>query len=210
MGELISFSRHRLKGKSKYELYKNAYEKAVSKLLECEKFVMSGNLSEQEESKLRDVTIKMTYYGVKVIENIPRDISEVDEIRLQGIIKSTRTLLGMLTINELLYLFPIEKEYDGKKYGTKDYFSTIEFIKKYDKNKMIVDNLHDVLWGYYNWTLIHFDINCLMALSNDRKRNGQEGLMESFAREFKLDTYAIREDGTVIKNKYKPELQVIK
>lgn len=210
MGELISFSRHRLKGKSKYELYKNAYEKAVSKLLECERFVVNENLSKQEKSKLKDLTIKMMYYGVKTIENMPNDNSEVDEIRLQSIINSTRNLLGMLTINELLQLFPIEKEYDGKKYETKDYFSTIEFIKKYDWNKMISDNIHDVLWGYYNWTLMHFDINCLMLLDNSRKRNGQEGLMESFARELKLDTYTMYEDGTVIKNKYKPELQVIK
>ena len=63
--------------------------------------------------------------------------------------------IGRLTPMELLRMYPVTKEYDGEKWGTKDYFYTMDKLKKLPANKPIGDaqDVACLLWDYQNWDL---------------------------------------------------------
>ena len=77
-------------------------------------------------------------------------------------LKQVMETIGRLTPMELLRLYPVTKEYDGEKWGTKDYFYTMDKFKKRPADKPIGD-AQDVacfLWDYQNrdltWLLLQW------------------------------------------------------
>ena len=76
------------------------------------------------------------------------------ECRYQEL-KQVMETIGRLTPMELLRLYPVTKEYDGKRWGEKDYFYTMDRLRYLPADKPIGD-AHDVaclLWDYQNWDL---------------------------------------------------------
>lgn len=45
--------------------------------------------------------------------------------------------MGYMTVRNFITTFPITKDYDGEKYGCKDYFYTVDMLKKYDPDEQI-------------------------------------------------------------------------
>ena len=82
-----------------------------------------------------------------------KDCREVDR-RYQEL-KQVMDTIGRLTPMELLRLYPVDKEYDGKKWGTKDYFYTIDRLRRLPADKPIGDaqDVAVLLWDYQNWDL---------------------------------------------------------
>lgn len=70
-------------------------------------------------------------------------------------LKKVMETIGRLTPMELLRMYPVTKEYDGEKWGTKDYFYTMDKLKKLPANKPIGDaqDVACLLWDYQNWDL---------------------------------------------------------
>ena len=70
-------------------------------------------------------------------------------------LKQVMDTIGRLTPMELLRMFPVTKEYDGKKWGTKDYFYTLEQLRRLPADKPIGDaqDVAVLLWDYQNWDL---------------------------------------------------------
>lgn len=70
-------------------------------------------------------------------------------------LKKVMDTIGRLTPMELLRMYPVTKEYDGEKWGTKDYFYTMDKLKKLPANKPIGDaqDVACLLWDYQNWDL---------------------------------------------------------
>lgn len=77
-------------------------------------------------------------------------------------LKQVMETIGRLTPMELLRLYPVTKEYDGKKWGTKDYFYTMDKLKKRPADKPIGDaqDVACLLWDYQNldltWLLLQW------------------------------------------------------
>lgn len=90
-------------------------------------------------------------------------------------------LMGRLTPVEFMRMFPIIKEYNGKKYGTKDYFSTMEEVSKYSQEEPIGDKISEFLMEYYNWDIMKFEVVKLCTMSKMRRMQGKLGIMEQFA-----------------------------
>ena len=63
--------------------------------------------------------------------------------------------IGRLPPMELLRMYPVTKEYDGEKWGTKDYFYTMDRLSRLPANKPIGDaqDVACLLWDYQNWDL---------------------------------------------------------
>lgn len=63
--------------------------------------------------------------------------------------------IARLTPKQLMYMYPITKEYDGERWGTKDYFYTVERLKRWPEDKPIGDaqDVACLLWDYQNWDL---------------------------------------------------------
>lgn len=77
-------------------------------------------------------------------------------------LKQVMETIGRLTPMELLRLYPVTKEYDGEKWGTKDYFYTMDKLKKRPADKPIGDaqDVACLLWDYQNrdltWLLLQW------------------------------------------------------
>ena len=64
--------------------------------------------------------------------------------------------VGKLTPRQLMQVFPVVKEYDGDHWGTKDYFYTLEAMRKHGLDKRIGrtnKEIHHVLWDYMNHSI---------------------------------------------------------
>ncbi len=110
-------------------------------------------------------------------------------------------VLGQLTPNEFIQIFPIEKEYRGHKYQCRDYITTIRDLQSYDMNTSIGDKILKFLWAYHNWDIVEFEVERMCAISDLRRCNGQMGLMEEFADKHGIDTYTLDSvDGYLINN----------
>lgn len=111
------------------------------------------------------------------------------------------SFLGCLTPRSLMIAFPITKRFDGHKWQSKDYFSTMEEISKYDMDKQIgKDAIMDFLWDYDNLLLRELYVQWLCVVSALRRLNGEEGIMEHIAKEMNIPTYSINNESRIIQN----------
>jgi hypothetical protein len=110
-----------------------------------------------------------------------------------------------MTVNELVNMFPILKEYDGEKYECKDYFSTIQFLETLDWNKPIGQEIHEFLSSYYNNDIINFCVKELLLMDKINKREGRKGIMEQFLEmadpQGKIDVITVHKDEGYIYHK---------
>lgn len=70
-------------------------------------------------------------------------------------IKTVMEAIGRLTPKQLVHMYPIEKEFDGERWGRKDYFYTMKSLKQYSEDKPIGDaqDVACLMWDYQNWDL---------------------------------------------------------
>ena len=114
--------------KKNYKPQKEHYLKAFGRLVEK---TMNDSLD-------KDTLIKLVFLAVKlypVMEHKGLTMEEA-EVRINAM-SVIMSYMATLTPTEFVRVFPIPKEYDGEKYSVKDYFSTIERLKKYPSDEEI-------------------------------------------------------------------------
>lgn len=79
---------------------------------------------------------------------------------------STKNVLSLLTPREFLTTFPPDKQYDGERYGEKDYFTTMEAVSSYPQDVPIGKDIMYFLSGYMNKDINIFVIEG-MCLTGD-------------------------------------------
>lgn len=136
------------------------------------------------QTDFKNVTVlkRVVLYGVKMINRMPESVNMNDCKICFDISSYIKDCVGFLTPNEFMTVFPVAKDFDGHKYEIKDYFYTMDYINKLDRNKPIneqVDPL-EFLWEYQNWEVHHFNIEVMRYLSNLRQADGHLGLFEEF------------------------------
>lgn len=94
-----------------------------------------------------------------------------------------KNLLSLLTPREFLRTFPPKKSYDGSKWGSIDYFSTMEKFKDLPMDEPIntsgVDML-EFICGYSNDDVLAFNANCMLAVSRLHEAETGKDLFDSF------------------------------
>lgn len=75
-------------------------------------------------------------------------------------------LIELLTPRELIKIFPIDKRYDGDKWGVKDYFTTMAEIEKIGMDTVIGENAAALIGDYMNWDLRIFTVNLICLISD--------------------------------------------
>ncbi len=128
------------------------------------------------------LTSRVIFYGVNFYNRSPYDKLNHDEIgdRLYDI-HVIEDMIGQLTPAELMQIFPVDKRYDGDKYQSKDYFYTMDELKKHGLNKPIGDKVNEILWDFTNEHICGFVVGKLEALSALRRLEGGKSLIEEFA-----------------------------
>ena len=96
------------------------------------------------------------------------------------------SVIGMLTPQEVIEIFPIYKRYDGRKYETKDYFSVQKCLAAYDLNQPINavdDKAFEFLWDYDNDDLVEFTVDFMGAMSHINRLEKGKDLFSQFLEE---------------------------
>lgn len=131
-----------------------------------------------------DLRRRAVYYGVKFVNLLPYenfDTHQDADDRFELVLHVLGTV-GMLTPRQLLQVFPLRKDYDGKKWQTKDYFFSIKALERHGMDEAIGDATAamELLFDYMNSTISHFMVHVMSIMSAIRRFEGKPDLIEEF------------------------------
>lgn len=164
------------------------YERAIIRMFEKDIYSLL-----EKDNLIKYIFLNVRKFVKERHENKGKTYEQLEN-RLKFMFALT-DLIGRLTPVEIMQMFPIPKEYDGEKCGVKDYFSTIEEVSKYPKDKPIGDKITEFLMEYYNWDIMEFEVLKLCTISDMRKMEGQMGVMEEFFELNGIHTQTFYQDG---------------
>lgn len=158
--------------------YTNIYHKAFKRSL------MEGKITQA------------IYYGVKYVISMDEPKQMNDAMYKFEMIHIVNKCISAITPAVLMGIFPVKKEFDGEKYGTKDYFFTMQAINNMGIDTIIGENVQDLLWDYQNTNIKCFMLAEFSTASYIRQMNGQKGIVEEFCEHNKIETYTVYKDST--------------
>ena len=86
----------------------------------------------------------------------------------------TLRLIELQTPRQFMRLFPVSKEYDGERFQSNDYFTTMDMISSHGIDNPIGDAF-PFLWDYVNPHIRIFLTSYMVQLDQHRRQNGQKG-----------------------------------
>lgn len=162
-----------------YSMYLNAYRNTLNN--------HEGDMYD------KDLLKKLIFLCVKIIINKPKPANYQEAHSEFELYYTLKIMMQALTPKEFMNIFPIKKEYDGHKYGAKDYFYTMDHLKTIDCDKPIED-ADDFMWYYWNDDIHDLNVNMMMNLSYLRQMQGEPSLAEEWASENEIPMYTKHED----------------
>lgn len=156
----------------------------------------------------QDDLMKVAFIGVKWIiayknlrywnNRVLNCVESLEEKNLMyQIFDNLFKIIGYIRLKNLIITFPIEKEYDGDKWGCKDYFYTMNVLKKNNlENAVGRDEVFNLLWDYVNDDLRTVAVeymNCISALHKEQTGESliENGMEEIFKPEKSEDEWEI-------------------
>ncbi len=123
--------------------------------------LLGAIIRKTEQPLTADYPKQVVTLGVKyVVASRPeRDRADPDSVRLRfEFLNYVQSCFLALTPRQIVQMFPIEKRYDGKRWGCKDYFTTAAYLKTLDMDDPIADQrkMMDFFWEYQNIELVEF------------------------------------------------------
>ena len=145
------------------------------------------------------------YYGVQYIKLWLKYNSDPTPENVQYVFQEICLIeecICLLTYEQFINIFPPTKEYDGKKYGSKDYWFTKEYLEQYDLKTEIYDS-STFLMDYYNHDIVSYNISKYMICDKLRRLEGQPSILETYIEEQNLpiETYTYNKTTKTMKNK---------
>lgn len=194
--------------KKKWELYKNAYDNLMVRSFEKKE-------NDNKDENISDTFAKMFFYGTKYItlkyqankKNMfePRVLKNYDELRKDfAFVEFMYQVLEHLTLKQVMQMFPIDKEYNGKRDGCKDYFYSTEHLQGIDSDDLLCNqftDINDFTWIYWNRDIFDLEIVLMEIASDIRRFEGKKSIAEEWTEKQGLEAYTIFTDGTMKNSK---------
>ena len=141
-------------------------------------------------------TQKSVFHGVKFITTTPEGDYTTREqaVRNFQFISLIKDLVSLLTPEQFIEIFPIEKVFDGEKYQTKDYYYTRSYIDSMDPLEPIGGEALKFLWDYANPDIRIFNLKSMSAMSDLRELDGYPSMGEEWADMNGVPTHNIHQD----------------
>ena len=153
----------------------------------------------------RDVSRENTRLGA----DEPKTLKQ-NQFRFQ-LIDSIFGVLGCLTLRNFVTTFPIDKDYDGAKWECKDYFYTMDVLKKMDWDKPIGRNeLSELLWDYENEELRHAYIEFTTVASAILRAQTGRGIAETWCDNMGIPTFTEDKETGIMKNNHTGDIMKTK
>ncbi|MFK7695681.1 hypothetical protein [Paenibacillus sp. HJGM_3] len=168
-----------------FMMYLEAFAKVLKRVIDSDQTIQTAKLSDRKQIVL---------YGVKMM-NLHEDKKQDSEqlIKKLNQMEFVKAAMSTLSPDELENIFPIEKTYDGKRYGIKDYLFVRKELDKIGRDIKIGDRLERLLWDFMNPDLRTFNVINLSIFSDIRRSQGQKGIMEEFMEEKGIYGYTLLE-----------------
>lgn len=104
-------------------------------------------------------------------------------------------LTGCLTPSLFNQIFPIKKDYDGQKWGIKDYFSTKNYIEEEIGWDNQIKNGLGFLYEYDNDDVLQASLVTMDVINSISQRQTGESVFERFVKENGIQMYTVDSDG---------------
>jgi len=142
----------------------------------------------------------------KELNNILKTEMEKEVLKYYCDIFDIKTLISGITYKEFINIFPIIKDYSGKKFECKDYFCVLEYLSPVDLNEKIgMNNVDELFWNYFNNDIMFFVVNEISCIDKLNQLEDKPTVLESFLEQIdpqkRIHTYTYdKEENTMQDN----------
>lgn len=187
-----------------HDCWQRQYHDAIYK-------AMSENKGKEIADYPQEDLMKIVLSGIKYI-NLVREIRRENErVGIDyrqsleesqatfNLIDAIFTIMGYIKLKNLVITFPVTKDFDGDKWGCKDYFYTMDVLSEMDWDKPIGrDKMSDLLWDYQNNDLRSAYVEYMCVTSALYRAQTGKGIAEQWVEDVGLPTYDVDEDSGFI------------
>lgn len=160
------------------------YEKALMQMIQRESFADCDltfrelkTISPSKMDKYLFLLIKSTKWLKTKTEKENEELVYIYFERISLISQ----IIGLYTPREFMRLFPISKDYDGEKTGTKDYFYCMEYIRKIGIDTPIGEKASEFLMEYWNRDINLYVCKWMnIVTSMDIIQTGRDSMLDFF------------------------------
>lgn len=162
-----------IKPEPKYEIYRRAIKRFT---------IAHEGLTEWNHDDIKKI-IFLDVMFINSIRRIDRNENDIGYFHMEMMerfeyLESIVGLIGLLKPMELPELFPVDKIYDGDKYQSKDYYYTMEALRKLDPEQPIGREAFALLWDYQNWSLSFFLVELISVMNTVAQYQGKPDFFE--------------------------------
>lgn len=208
-----------------HDCWKRQYHNAIYKAI-------SENKGKEIADYPQEDLMKIAFSGIKYINSVREIRRENERVgtdyrqsleesqAIFNLIDAIFTVMGYIKLENLVITFPITKDFDGDKWGCKDYFYTMDVLSKMDWDKPIGrDNVLELLWDYENDDLREAYVEFMCATSAIYRSQTGKGIAEQFCDDMGIPTYTINKETGIIRDnqtgqttklKSRSNLQIVK
>lgn len=199
-----------------HDCWQRQYQNAIYK-------AMSENKGKEIADYLQEDLMKIVFSGIKYINSVREIRRENERVGTDykqsleesqatfNLIDAIFTIMGYIKLKNLVITFPITKDFDGDKWGCKDYFYTMDVLSKMDWDKPIGrDKVYDLLWDYENDDLREVCVEFTCAMSAIYRSQTGKGIAEQWCDDMGIPTYTINNESGVVTDNQTGEIMKIK
>lgn len=188
-----------------HDMWNRQYHNTVSSMFE--KYKSLDDWSQDELMKVALCGVKYINYAIDIdainhrLDSTYQTPFEVKQNSF-NLIDGLFGIIGRIKLGNLIKIFPIDKTYDGDKWGSKDYFFTMDVLKEKGLDNAVGrDGVFDLMWDYENRDLREFTVFYMSCMSAMYKQQTGVGIAEKFCEDNGIGTYTIdKENGLLIDN----------
>lgn len=181
--------------RSLLEVYPDAFVR-FSEKLDLDNIFKYDQMSKEE-------LIQYIFLGIKSINTIHQRVKQKKNIDLlsseYALINNIVLAITYITPRDLIQIFPIKKEYNGEKYGIKDYYYSIQVIREAGLDKIMQEEekVLEILWNLTNTDIKMFIVALVSCVNDIDYLQIEKSLLAEFLHKNDID------DETKIKEKKK-------
>ena len=188
-----------------HDMWNRQYHNTVSSMFQKHKSI--DEWSQDELMKVALCGVKYINYAIDVdainhrLDSTYQTPFEVKQNSF-NLIDALFGIIGRIKLKNLIKIFPVEKTYDGDKWGCKDCFYTMEVLKKKGLDNTVGrDEVFDLMWDYENRDLREITVFFMSCMSAMYKKQTGVGIAEKFCEDNGIGTYTMdRENGMLVNN----------
>lgn len=159
---------------------------------QCYVRMFQASTSDYFKTQNRWALTKAVYNGVRLLNIQYRQLSNAEfmpvdiwKMTLQSY-KGLETLMSLMTPKEIIRTFPITKTYDGERWQSADYFSSLNLFADISMNISLLIQRKEpfgILFGYQNPHISMLLAGMMGTVDRLRIANGEDDMFTSFCKE---------------------------